>query len=119
MTLEPIPISDQIACLEREIRIRERVYPRWVDKGKLTQKAADLELWRMRAAVVTLQRSMTVGTVPGELPDGAVFGPAKARAVERAMVLGVLKNLLDDRSMYRVVQELQAVDCGLTEARQS
>jgi hypothetical protein len=115
---EIIPIADQIACLERELHIRERIYPRWVDKGKLTQKAAALELERMRAAVRTLQRSMTDGTNPGEIVTGELFGPAKARAVERAKILGVLADLLDAHAMYRVVQQLQALDGGLTEKRQ-
>ena len=44
-----ITITDMIACIEREIGMRERVYPRWVEQKKLLQATADQELARMRA----------------------------------------------------------------------
>lgn len=51
---EPVPIDAQIACIEREIGFRERLYPRWVKSLKLTQAAADEELARMGAVLKTL-----------------------------------------------------------------
>lgn len=51
-----VSLSDQIACVDREIRMREKVYPRWVKSHKLTQKTADLELGRMRAVLGSLIR---------------------------------------------------------------
>lgn len=49
-------LEQQIACVEREIGMRERVYPRWVNSRppKLTQKKADEELGAMRAVLGTL-----------------------------------------------------------------
>lgn len=55
-TSEPVPIDAQIACIEREIGFRERLYPRWVKSLKLTQAAADEELARMTAVLKTLNR---------------------------------------------------------------
>lgn len=52
--MERISIEDQIACVEREIRMRENTYPRWVAQNKLTQKTATLELDRMKAVLATL-----------------------------------------------------------------
>ena len=49
-----VPIADQIACVERELGFRERLFPRWVKSQKLTQKAADLEMVRMRAVLDSL-----------------------------------------------------------------
>ena len=49
-----ISIVDQIACLEREIGFRAKLYPRWVMQNKLTQGIVDQELARMRAALDTL-----------------------------------------------------------------
>jgi len=49
-----VSLNDQIACVEREIRMRERVY-RWTAIGKLTQDAADREILCMRAVLATLQ----------------------------------------------------------------
>jgi hypothetical protein len=48
-------IQQQVACLEREVRMRERVYPRWVQAGKMTQPKADAETETMRAALETLR----------------------------------------------------------------
>lgn len=54
MTQTRISLDDQIASVEREIAMRQRVYPSWVAKGKMKQEAADLEIARMEAASVTL-----------------------------------------------------------------
>ncbi len=61
--IEPreVPLEEQIACVEREIRMREQVYPRWVRDHKLLALTADLELLRMRAVLSTLQGQLTVG----------------------------------------------------------
>lgn len=54
---EPIPVTieDQVKCVEREISMRERVYPRWVADKKLTQATADRELAGMKAVLRTLK----------------------------------------------------------------
>jgi len=51
----PVPLEEQIACVERELVFRERVYPRWVRDGKLLELTADLEMLRMRAVLATLK----------------------------------------------------------------
>lgn len=51
-----IPIEDQIDCVKREIGMRERVYPTWVDRRRMSKEQADRELGRMRAVLATLQR---------------------------------------------------------------
>lgn len=51
----PIPLTAQIACVEREIAMRERVYPRRVASGKLAQGKADQEIAAMRAVLATLK----------------------------------------------------------------
>ncbi len=52
---EPTPtLRDQIACVERELGLRERVYPRWIEAGKLKKTTARIELQRMRAVLDTL-----------------------------------------------------------------
>jgi hypothetical protein len=54
-TLAPVPLPAQIACIEREIAMRERVYPNWVASGRMSQAKADAELLAMRAALETLR----------------------------------------------------------------
>jgi hypothetical protein len=44
----------QIAVVEREIRMREQVYPGLVGKKRMSQRTADLELAGMRAVLRTL-----------------------------------------------------------------
>lgn len=49
-----VPIDEQVRCVEREISMRERVYPRWVEQKRMTEKKADQELEAMRAVLETL-----------------------------------------------------------------
>lgn len=50
-----ISIEDQVACVERELRQRARVYPRLVEQGKMTINQSRLETARMEAVRDTLQ----------------------------------------------------------------
>ena len=44
------PATEQlVACVDREIAFRGRVYPRWVAAKKLTQAAADEQMALMQA----------------------------------------------------------------------
>jgi hypothetical protein len=52
--LFPIGLAEQIACIEREIALRRRVYPRFVFNHKMTQAKADKEIAAMSAALETL-----------------------------------------------------------------
>lgn len=52
---EPVSRMEQILCVEREIRMRERAYPRWVAAGKMKQHMAQRELTVMRAVLETLR----------------------------------------------------------------
>jgi hypothetical protein len=54
MTTPQVTVEDQIACVRREIRMRQSVYPRWVDSGKMTPKKATDELEAMAAVLETL-----------------------------------------------------------------
>ena len=48
-------IEDQIACVKREIGMREKVYPRWIEQKRMTQAKADKEIETMKAVLVTLE----------------------------------------------------------------
>lgn len=45
----------QIECVDREIHMRQKTYPRWVDRGRMTQAQADNELAVMRSIAATLR----------------------------------------------------------------
>lgn len=48
--------ADQLECARRELRMRERAYPRWIASGKMTQKKADLEISLQVAIIETLEK---------------------------------------------------------------
>lgn len=41
--------KDKAECAEREVRQRQRVYPRWVGEGRMTQAFADRQIEVMSA----------------------------------------------------------------------
>lgn len=47
---------DQIACIERELRQRAKVYPRLIESGRMTPNKAREETTRMEAVLATLQK---------------------------------------------------------------
>ena len=49
-----ISLDKQIHSVQREIRMRKRVYPKWVKAGQLDQAKADYEIAAMEAVLVTL-----------------------------------------------------------------
>lgn len=51
----PVPLADQVACVERELRFRRRVYARRVEQGSMTQAKADQEIRDMEAVLETVQ----------------------------------------------------------------
>ncbi len=50
--------ADKLAAAKREVSMRRRVYPRWVDNGKMTLAQADLETALMEAIVADYQREV-------------------------------------------------------------
>ena len=57
--LFPVSLNEMIACVVRELVYRERVYPRQVAAGRMTDRKADHELQCMRAVLTTLLKLMT------------------------------------------------------------
>lgn len=53
--LFPPSLDDQIACVDREIVMRRRVYPRLVAGGRMKQEAADDEITTMLEVHSTLR----------------------------------------------------------------
>lgn len=55
LDLFPITTEDEIAELEREVKLRRRVYPRWVFVGKLTQEKADRQIAIVESVITRLK----------------------------------------------------------------
>lgn len=50
-----ISLKDQVECVAREIRMREKVYPGLVARGSMSKEDAERELAAMRAVLETLR----------------------------------------------------------------
>ena len=62
-------LAEQIACVQREIHMREHVYPRWVLARKMSQNKADAELARMKAVLGTLECLQQIATAAAAFED--------------------------------------------------
>jgi hypothetical protein len=46
-----ITAQDKLACVQRELAMRRKLYPRWVAEEKMTQQKSDREIAIMEAIV--------------------------------------------------------------------
>lgn len=74
------PLPAQIACVEREIAMRLRVYPKWVGTGRMTDAKASQEIACMRAVLETLKHAHDARQRPDPLSQalnegGGVYRP--------------------------------------------
>jgi hypothetical protein len=51
MQWHEVDLNDLLGCCRRELALRQRVYPKWVDKGTMSEKKAEQELELMRSVV--------------------------------------------------------------------
>lgn len=51
-----ITAADKLACAEREVKFRKRVYPRFIDDGRLSAGKAAHEIAAMEAIVEDYKR---------------------------------------------------------------
>jgi hypothetical protein len=52
-----ITVADKLACAERELKMRKRVYPRWVADRRMSEGQAAHEIAAMEAIVEDYQAS--------------------------------------------------------------
>lgn len=57
-------------CAEREVKQRERAYPRWVENRRMTQKLADAQLALMREIAAVLREMASKDPGPTDLFGG-------------------------------------------------
>ena len=63
-----VSLDEQLYEVDRELALRERVYPRWVaaTPAKLSQASADRYMLRLRAVRATLLRLIEQGAGHGD-----------------------------------------------------
>lgn len=59
-----------VQCAEREVSMRERVYPGWTARGKMTHERAQTEIAKMRAIAEFLREHAPEPIPP---PQGDLF----------------------------------------------
>ena len=63
-----ITIDEQIAEVRRELAMRNKVYPKWIEAGSMQKSKADFQLLVMEAVLISLQ------TIAKEkAPQGGLF----------------------------------------------
>ena len=66
MNHEP-SIQDALASAQREVALRKRVYPRWVQQGRMTAEKAESEIKCMEAAVFHLAKLQILKEISDEV----------------------------------------------------
>jgi len=112
LALSEVTYAEQIAEVERELRIRERTYARWILQGKISAGNAEKQQAGMRAVLETLKRASRElrDREPGALFNGETYGPAKTSADERARVLAALAPMVHSDVYVRLVAKLEKQD---------
>ena len=49
MSWHDVDLNGLLGCCRRELALRQRVYPKWVAKGTMTEKKAEAEIELMRS----------------------------------------------------------------------
>jgi hypothetical protein len=49
MQWHEVDLNELLACCRRELAFRQRCYPKWVERGTITEKKAEKELALMRS----------------------------------------------------------------------
>ncbi len=66
-----VTIDDQIACAERELKLRERVYPERVKDRKMSQDFADHQINCQVAIIAMLRQLKERGEIATRIAAGA------------------------------------------------
>ncbi|MCA1623362.1 MAG: hypothetical protein LC768_13130 [Acidobacteria bacterium] len=53
--VQQITIDEQIAEVKREIAMRRKVYPKWIEAGSMQKSKADFQVLAMEAVLILLQ----------------------------------------------------------------
>jgi hypothetical protein len=51
MQWHEVDLNALLGCCRRELSFRQRVYPKWVDNGTMTEKKAQAEIELMRSVI--------------------------------------------------------------------
>lgn len=70
MRRKTIPIEDVIKELRRELEMRKKLYPQWIQSGKLDRDRANIQFLRLQKALELLEEKTIPVTQQKSLFDG-------------------------------------------------
>lgn len=76
-----VSLPDMVGCVDREVGFRLTVYPRWVDKKKMTPRTMNEQLDRMRAVRREVIRAAALTMVCDQLAKEAGIGMGQMMAM--------------------------------------
>ncbi len=65
--IEQISIYEMRDELKREVAMRKRVYPRWIEIGKMSEHEANLQMLKMRACLEFIELQIKRNDAQGDL----------------------------------------------------
>lgn len=65
--IEQITLEEMHGELKRELKIRERVYPRWIESGRLERNVAHLQVLKLRACLAFVETELNKNVAQGDL----------------------------------------------------
>jgi hypothetical protein len=75
---DTVSLQDMLGCARRELSMREKAYPGWVARGRMTQDKADVEM-RYMAAIVRHFETLVAGRIDGSIqPRKPMLGTRNA-----------------------------------------
>src|SRR5262245_4074580 len=77
-----VALQDIVGCVDRELKMRAKVYPRWVKDGKLTKEAAAREMLLMRAVRERVLQTQAMALAVAACLVGAESATLRLRAEE-------------------------------------
>jgi len=66
-TIETITLEEIADEVKREIKMRQRVYPRWVEIGKMSEHDASLQMLKMQACLAFIEADLKKNAAQKEL----------------------------------------------------
>lgn len=70
-----VTLDQMVACVDREIKMRDKVYPRWVEQKKMLASTMMMELARMRAVRERLVVACAMQRVLDGFVENGVIAP--------------------------------------------
>lgn len=91
-----VTFDEMIKCLRRELAMRQRVYPRWVQQAKMKQRDADRELAAMQAVHDTLTKMVEA------IRHTASDGTYSETAIRKAVAFELAETIVEARAAMPV-----------------